>query len=58
MVLMIILLSILMICAFIATYFMGEIAIKTKDWKIWIITFLFLIFALILLSGLITCLIK
>ena len=58
MVLMIILLSILMIVAFVATYFMGEIAISEKDWKIWIITFLFLILALIILSGLITCLIK
>ena len=58
MALMIILLSILMIGAFVATYFMGEIAISEKDWKIWIITFLFLILALIILSGLITCLIK
>lgn len=55
---LIILLSILMICAFVAVYFIREFAIVTKNWKLWIITFLFLIFALLILSGLITCLIK
>ena len=55
---LIILLSILMIGAFIVTYFIGELAIIKKDWKLWIITFLFLIFAFLILSGLITCLIK
>ena len=55
---LIILLSILMICAFIATYLFGELAIAEKDWKLWIITFLSLFFAFLILSGLITCLIK
>ena len=55
---LIILLSILMICAFVAAYFIGELAIIGKDWTLWIITFLFLIFAFLILSGLITCLIK
>lgn len=55
---LIILLSILMICAFVAAYFIGELAIIEKDWKLWIITFLSLFFAFLILSGLITCLIK
>lgn len=55
---LIILLSVLMICAFIVTYSIGEFAIIYKDWKLWIITFLFLIFSFLILSGLITCLIK
>ena len=55
---LIILLSILMICAFVVTYFVGEFAIIKKNWKLWVITFLFLIFAFLILSGLITCLIK
>ena len=55
---MILLSSILMTFAFIVTYFMGELAILKKDWKIWIITFLFLIIAFFALSNLITYLIK
>ena len=55
---LIILLSILMICAFVVTYFVGEFAIIKKDWKLWVIAFLFLTFAFSILSGLITCLIK
>lgn len=55
---LIILLSILMICAFIETYLIGELAIAEKDWKLWIITFLFLFLAFFTLSGLVTCLIK
>jgi hypothetical protein len=55
---LIILLSILMICAFVATYLFGEFAIIEEDWKLWIITFLSLFFAFLILSGLITCLIK
>ena len=55
---LIILLSILMIISFVGTYLIGELAIAKKDWKLWIITFLFLFFAFLILSGLITCLIK
>lgn len=55
---LIILLSILMIVSFVAAYFIGELAIIEKDWKLWIITFLSLFFAFLILSGLITCLIK
>jgi len=55
---LIIFLSILMIVSFVAAYFIGELAVMGKDWVLWIITFLFLIFAFLILSGLITCLIK
>ena len=55
---LIILLSILMIVSFVGAYFTGELAIAEKDWKLWIITFLSLFFAFLILSGLITCLIK
>jgi hypothetical protein len=55
---LIIFLSVLMIFSFIVTYSIGEFAIIHKDWKLWIITFLFLIFTFLILSGLITYIIK
>lgn len=55
---LIILLSILMIVSFVGAYLIGELAIVEKDWRLWIITSLFLFFAFLILSGLITCLIK
>lgn len=55
---LIILLFILMIFAFIATYLIGKFATTEKEWRLWIITFLFLLFALSILGSIIVCLIK
>ena len=55
---LIILLFILMIVSFVGAYFIGKLAIAKKDWKLWIVTFLSLFFAFLILSGLITYLIK
>lgn len=55
---LIILLSILMIFAFIVTYLVGKFATTEKEWRLWVITFLFLSFAFSILGSIITCLIK